>query len=131
MKSKIIVGACLLCASLSSFAAEETKPLQFMLYRHLNGVLFDGKNATCFSNVVTVPGPKGWGTKNANYDEARAVLKRYHDEFARQCEKWGAASTGPIQYSWNERYRPDGANEAYNTYRSSYGNRQGEVLLNP
>lgn len=63
------------------------KPLRFLLVASLNKAI-NGMNASCISNVVTVPGPRGWGI-DTRQDLAMEIVQSYIPDFESKCAKVG------------------------------------------
>jgi ankyrin repeat protein len=107
-------------------------PLRFMLYRTQKPTAADSNNWACFSSVVTLPAPSPrWGTPEArsqDFEQARAIIRGYHGQFAQACAKWGPPDTSHIGMEWDSRARPAGAEETYQHLRRENGGK-GEVRL--
>lgn len=63
----------------------------------------DQVNPTCYSNVVTRPGPPGWGTGSANSDggaQARAIVEGLKGRFIAACRQSGREVTNENNFNW-------------------------------
>lgn len=77
-------------------------PLRFILQVGLRTVI-NGSNASCYSNIITVPGPPGWPDPTPQQRgtlPARALVEGYIDAFKAKC---GAIAplAGSVDYQWN------------------------------
>ncbi len=89
-------------------ASEATlKPLRFILSISLQNKPDDTVNPTCYSNVITRPGPPGWGgtgfLPTGSDDQAYAAVHALKDAFIARCRASGReiSSEGNFSYVWN------------------------------
>ncbi len=61
-------------------------------------------NGTCYSNLVTIPGPPGWPVfDHTNDRKAAALVDAYKAGFLAQCGQAGPVRSGNFSYIWNAR----------------------------
>lgn len=61
-------------------------------------------NGTCYSNLVTIPGPPGWPVLDHTNDrKAAAMVDAYKAGFLAQCAQAGPVRSGNFSYVWNAR----------------------------
>lgn len=99
---------------LAAGATESTGPaaasapgaqLRFILQIPLRAVI-NKVNATCYSNIVTIPGPAGWPdpSRQAGGDmPARALIERYMAGFMEQCKAFGPLASSTPNFHWNRK----------------------------
>lgn len=84
------------------------KPLRFILTIGLLNKPGDTVNPTCYSNVITRPGPPGWGAPGflpqGSGEQARAAVYALKDAFIARCRASGReiTSDGNFNYVWNQ-----------------------------
>ena len=108
-------------------AAGANKPLVFLLRAPLKQPI-NGKNAACFSNVVTIPGPPGWGDMNDRnrHSRAMAMIDSYKAGFLSKCAGRAELESNSISIFINE-YHEDQPHKEHQRLRA-YG--FPEVRLN-
>ena len=100
------MGLALALVALSSSASADSlrgssAPLRYMLQVSLLDPI-GGKNATCFSNILTAPAPSGFRDADTNYTAARALIERRFTEFVAKCAARGRLRANPnVTYAWN------------------------------
>lgn len=67
----------------------------------------DTVNPTCYSNVITRPGPPGWGSgslPSGSAEQARDTVESLRDQFIELCRAKGrdVTSDGNFHWTWNE-----------------------------
>lgn len=83
------------------------KPLRFILSISLLNKPGDTVNPMCYSNVITRPGPPGWGGPGflppGSGNQAHATVLSMKDAFIARCRASGReiTSEGNFNYSWN------------------------------
>jgi hypothetical protein len=83
-------------------------PLRFVMMISLMNKPGDTVNPTCYSNVVTRPGPPGWGAPGflpqGSSERARQSVETLRDRFLAQCRASGReiTSVGNFNYHWNQ-----------------------------
>jgi hypothetical protein len=80
-------------------------PLTFILHVSLKTVI-NGVNATCYSNIITIPGPPGWpamGNLPGGNMPARALIDQYKPGFEAKCREFGPLAGGGANFHWNEK----------------------------
>lgn len=83
------------------------KPLRFVLSISLLNKPGDTVNPMCYSNVITRPGPPGWGAPGflppGSGEQAHATVHSLKDAFIARCRASGReiTSEGNFNYSWN------------------------------
>lgn len=98
-------AAATAAGSASSPAA--VKPLRFILTGLLN-MPGDTVNPTCYSNVITRPGPPGWSAPGflpqGSGEQARAAVYALKDAFIARCRASAReiTSDGNFNYVWNQ-----------------------------
>jgi len=91
----------------SPAATAAVKPLRFILTIGLLNKPGDTVNPTCYSNVITRPGPPGWGgtgfLPQGSGDQAHAMVQSMRDAFIARCRASGreVTSVGNFNYVWN------------------------------
>lgn len=89
-------------------ATAAVKPLRFILTIGLLNKPGDAVNPTCYSNVITRPGPPGWGAPGflppGSGEQARAAVYALKDAFISRCRASGReiTSDGNFNYVWNQ-----------------------------
>lgn len=84
------------------------QPLRFVLDIGLRNKLGDTVNPTCYSNVITRPGPPGWGDAKSMppgaMGQAKATVDSFKARFIAACRKSGrdVTSDGDFHWTWNE-----------------------------
>lgn len=84
------------------------KPLRFVLMIGMTNLPGDKVNPTCYSNIITRPGPPGWGEKGwlpaGSAEQARQAVESYKQQFITACERSGRKITGigNFAYVWNQ-----------------------------
>lgn len=102
-------------------------PLRFILHIALKTVI-NGVNATCYSNIVTIPGPPGWPdtwNQPGGDSEARALIKAYMPAFESQCSAYGPLVGGGPQFNWNKK----GAEHISPESVAASGQRHGQPVV--
>ncbi|MBD9478382.1 hypothetical protein [Pseudoxanthomonas sp. PXM02] len=100
-----------LCLSMTGAPVQATtpatKPLRFVLYAGMDPAGSDTVNPTCYSNIISRPGPAGWGGPGflppGSGNEALRIVESLRADFLAKCR---AASQRNIpdtrfQYQWN------------------------------
>ncbi|WP_296282114.1 hypothetical protein [Pseudoxanthomonas sp.] len=82
--------------------------LRFVLSIGMEPMAGDRVNPTCYSNLISRPGPPGWGNGDLPSGSARQAhdtVKAFKASFINQCRATGrkVASEGNFQWVWNER----------------------------
>lgn len=83
------------------------KPLRFVLSIGLLNKPGDTVNPMCYSNVITRPGPPGWGGPGflppGSGEQAHATVHSLKDAFIARCRASGReiTSEGNFSYAWN------------------------------
>lgn len=83
-------------------------PLRFVMMISLMNKPGDTVNPTCYSNVVTRPGPPGWGAPGflpqGSSEQARQSVESLRDRFLAKCRASGReiTSVGNFDYRWNQ-----------------------------
>lgn len=81
------------------------KSLRFML-GVLTGTVINGRNGTCISNIVTLPGPGNWGDRSGvtpeTYRAVKAAIEPYRQTFTHLCSRHGSFTAGDIVLTMNE-----------------------------
>lgn len=91
-----------------SAAPAASAPLRFVMMIGLMNKPGDTVNPTCYSNVVTRPGPAGWGAGGflppGSGAQARQSVESLRDRFIAKCRQSGReiTSLGNFAYQWNE-----------------------------
>lgn len=94
-------------ASKPAASEAAAKPLRFILTISLLNQPGDTVNPTCYSNVITRPGPPGWGGPGflppGSGDQAHAAVHALKDTFIARCRASGReiTSEGNFNYVWN------------------------------
>lgn len=96
-------------------AGAGAKPLRFVLWIGLRPQLGDTHNPTCYSNVITRPGPPGWGAPGFqasvadDRNQALQTVMGLKAAFIAQCRSSGreTLSEGNFAYSWNQTERDE------------------------
>ena len=89
-------------------AEAAAKPLRFVMSIGLLNKPGDTVNPTCYSNVITRPGPPGWGAPGflppGSGEQARAAVYALKDAFIARCRASGReiTSEGNFNYVWNQ-----------------------------
>lgn len=82
--------------------------LRFVLSIGLEPMAGDRVNPTCYSNVITRPGPPGWGSggflPNGSAQQAHDIVQALKAPFISQCRATGrqVTSDGNFHWVWNE-----------------------------
>jgi hypothetical protein len=88
-------------------ASAAAKPLRFVLTIGMRNLPGDAHNPTCYSNVVTRPGPPGWGAPGflptGSAEQARTEIESLKSRFIGLCRASGREITGEgdFSYVWN------------------------------
>ena len=83
-------------------------PLRFVMLIGLANRAGDTVNPTCYSNIVTRPGPPGWGAPgflpSGSSEQARQSVEAQRDQFIAKCRASGREITGlgNFEYRWNQ-----------------------------
>jgi hypothetical protein len=89
-----------------SAPAAAGKPLRFVMTISLRNKPGDTVNPTCYSNVITRPGPPGWGGSlpPGSGQLARETVARLKSQFIAACRASGRdiTSEGDFGWVWNE-----------------------------
>lgn len=90
-------------------AATATKPLRFVLYISMRNLPGDRHNSNCYSNIITRPGPPGWGAggfqRGESASQANAVINGLKAEFIAKCRSASGrdiTSEGNFGSVWNQ-----------------------------
>lgn len=79
------------------------KPLRFVLTISLRNKPGDTRNPTCYSNVITRPGPPGWGAlgflPSGAAEQAIAQIEKLKAEFIAACRRSGREITSEGNFS--------------------------------
>lgn len=92
----------------AKLATDMDKPLRFVLIIGMKNLPGDKVNPTCYSNIITRPGPPGWGEKGwlpaGSVEQARQAVESYKQQFITACERSGRKITGigNFAYVWNQ-----------------------------
>lgn len=84
-----------------------SKPLRFVLTMGMRNLPGDAHNSMCYSNVITRPGPPGWGAPgflpSGSAEQAQAEINRLKSRFIGLCRASGReiTSEGNFSYVWN------------------------------
>jgi hypothetical protein len=84
------------------------QPLRFVLSISMRNLPGDTVNPTCYSNLITRPGPPGWGQPGflppGSAEQARSEVFALKDAFIAQCRQSGRdiTSEGNFFWVWNE-----------------------------
>ena len=84
------------------------EPLRFVMMIGLLNKPGDTVNPTCYSSVVTRPGPPGWGAPGflptGSSEQARQTVESLRDRFLAGCRAAGReiTSVGNFTYHWNQ-----------------------------
>jgi hypothetical protein len=82
--------------------------LRFVLMIGLTNKPGDTVNPTCYSNVITRPGPPGWGGSGSlpdgSYPQARSTVESLKAQFFAKCRASGRdiAGEGNFWFTWND-----------------------------
>gem|GEM_PF-2573364 len=91
----------------ASSAEAAVKPLRFILSIGLRNLPGDTVNPMCYSNVITRPGPPGWGgggfLPQGSGQQAHDIVQSFKAAFIAKCRASGREidSEGNFNYSWN------------------------------
>ena len=83
-------------------------PLRFVMMIGLMNKPGDTVNPICYSNIVTRPGPPGWGAPgflpSGSSEQARRTVESLRDQFVAMCRASGReiTSLGNFDYRWNQ-----------------------------
>jgi hypothetical protein len=83
-------------------------PLRFVMMIGLMNKPGDTVNPICYSNIVTRPGPPGWGAPgflpSGSSEQARRTVESLRDQFVAKCRASGReiTSLGNFDYHWNQ-----------------------------
>lgn len=84
-------------------------PLRFVLSIGLDPRPGDSVNPTCYSNVITRPGPAGWGQRgflpSGSAESAHATVQAMRSSFIAACRAASGrnvTSEGDFHWTWNE-----------------------------
>ena len=83
-------------------------PLRFVMLISLMNKPGDTVNPTCYSGIVTRPGPPGWGAPgflpHGSSEQARQSVESLKDHFIAKCRASGREITGVgnFDYRWNQ-----------------------------
>lgn len=83
-------------------------PLRFVMMIGLMNQPGDTVNPICYSNIVTRPGPPGWGAPgflpSGSSEQARQSVETLRDQFIAKCRASGReiTSIGNFDYRWNQ-----------------------------
>ena len=82
--------------------------LRFVMMIGLMNKPGDTVNPICYSNIVTRPGPPGWGAPgflpSGSSEQARRTVESLRDQFVAKCRASGReiTSLGNFDYHWNQ-----------------------------
>lgn len=77
--------------------------MTFLLQVSVDAII-NRMNGTCYSNLVTIPGPPGWPVLDHTNDrKAAALVDAYKAGFLAQCGQAGPVRSGNFSYIWNAR----------------------------
>lgn len=94
-------------------APAAVKPLRFVLMIGMRNLPGDRNNSVCYSNVITRPGPPGWGAPgflpSGSGEQALQQINSMKDEFIAACRRKGReiTSEGNFSYRWNQSDRDE------------------------
>ena len=118
------------------------KPLTFILTQSMQPGMKSKINPTCFSNVITVPGPEGFqthtdwgGSAPGVVEKAIEMMKAYYPEFQQKCDR---QADGQLQvktynspaYDFNTKSEPERVQRSYSRMKSM-GPEMLEVQIAP
>lgn len=90
-------------------APPATKPLRFVLYISMRNLPGDTHNSNCYSNIITRPGPPGWGAggfqASGSASQANAVINGLKAQFIAKCRSASGrdiTSEGNFGSVWNQ-----------------------------
>lgn len=90
-------------------APAATKPLRFVLYISMRNLPGDTHNSNCYSNIITRPGPPGWGAggfqASGSASQANAVINGLKAQFIAKCRSASGreiTSEGNFGSVWNQ-----------------------------
>lgn len=95
-------------ATNSSTGGAPASDLRFVLSIGMEPRAGDKVNPTCYSNVITRPGPPGWGSggflPNGSAQQAHDIVQALKAPFISQCRATGrqVTSDGNFHWVWNE-----------------------------
>lgn len=98
-------------------------PLRFILQIGLKTVI-NGRNASCYSNIVTIPGPPGWPDPSRQQEgtmPARALIEAYMPAFKAQCSAIAPLANGEPNYHWNLKGSEHISPESQRDFGQSHG----------
>ena len=100
-------------------SAKSNEQLVFMLAVGL-ATPITGRNGMCFSNIVSLPAPKGWRDgKWPERGEARKIIEPYEAKLKALCSKIAPlADRGPAQIAWNDNGLETMPQKTYDDLRS-------------
>lgn len=85
-----------------------TKPLRMVLSISMTNLPGDRNNPSCYSSIISRPGPPGWGTRDASLAEVRPLVESYKTRFFDKCR---AASGREITSAGNYNFHANQYNE--------------------
>lgn len=87
-------------------AQQGGKPLRFVLWVPMQPRVGDTSNPSCYSNVITRPGPSGWGAENPAHgvpEQAIAIIDGVSDAFVAKCRAAsGREVAGGVRHERNQ-----------------------------
>ena len=90
-----------------------TSALRFVLSIGMEPMAGDKVNPTCYSNVITRPGPPGWGSggflPSGSAQQAHSAVQALKAQFISRCRATGrqVTSDGNFHWVWNEQKSGD------------------------
>lgn len=92
-------------------AQQGGKPLRFVLWVGLQPQVGDSSNPSCYSNVITRPGPAGWGAENlptGTAEQAIAIIDAAKASFLAKCRATsGREISGIVHHERNQDERDE------------------------
>lgn len=93
-------------------AVAAAKPLRFVLTIGMRNLPGDTVNPTCYSNVITRPGPPGWGAPgflpSGSGEQARETVLSFKAAFIAKCQSSsGRQVTSEGNFTWRENRTAD------------------------
>lgn len=104
----VLLIAIVIGSTLASAATPATKPLRFVLYAGMDARDGDTANPTCRSNIISRPGPPGWGgpgfLPNGSSQETLRIVESLREEFLGKCRATSQRHIpdGRFNYQWND-----------------------------